>query len=138
MTQTTEQPPSPEVLRQGYEPPEVNNRVMLTFFIIFISLAVVVNLGLWGLLKAYMREPRAVDVKMSAAPAPKRFPQPDLQPVQAHNQLPWQDLQDLQRQKADIFRQLGWTVNSSNGIPSIPDDIVNELAQQRNAKGGAK
>src|SRR5580704_11187778 len=124
MMQTAEKPPSPEALRQGYEPPDVGNRGLLIFFVIFLATAVVVNLGLWGLLKIYMSEPRSVDVKLSAAPAAKRFPQPDLQPVQSHNQLPWQDLQDLKREKADLFRQLGWNINPSTGVPSIPDDIV--------------
>src|SRR5580700_4238510 len=100
MTQTAEQPPSPEALRHGYEPPEVGNRGLLVFFLIFVATAIVLNFALWGLLKIYMSEPRSVDVKVSAAPAQKRFPQPDLQPVQSHNELPWQDLQDLKREKA--------------------------------------
>jgi hypothetical protein len=138
MTRTAEKPPTPEALRQGYEPPDVGNRGLLIFFVIFLATAVVVNLGLWGLLKIYISEPRSVNVKISAAPAQKRFPQPDLQPVQSHNQLPWQDLQDLKREKADLFRQLGWNVNPSTGVPSIPDDIVNQLAQRRNSNGGGK
>ena len=138
MTETTEQPPSQQTIRQGYEPPDVNNRALLIFAVIFVLFAIGANIGLWGLLKFYISEPRSVDVLPSAAPPPQRFPAPNLQPIQRHNQLPWQDLQDLQREKAEIFTQLGWKVDPDNGVPRIPDNIVSQLAEQRNSKVGGK
>src|SRR6202034_1173719 len=106
MTQTAEQPPSPQALERGYEPPEVNNRGLVVFFIIFAAVAVIINVGLWGLFKFYIAERRPVDAAMSAAPPQQRFPAPNLQPIERHNELPWQDLQDLQNEKNEIFKQL--------------------------------
>ena len=138
MTHSTQQPPSPQSLRQGYEPPDVNNVGMLIFFVIFVLTAIVIYLGLWGLIKFYDATPRTVDAATSAAPKQQRFPPPNLQPIQSHNQLPWQDLQDLRNQKNKIFTQLGWNVNQSSGVPTIPDDVVNKLADQRSGKGGGR
>jgi hypothetical protein len=138
MTHGTEQPPSTESLRQGYEPPDVNNRGLLIFFAIFVLTAVVINLGLWGLIKYYVSLPRAVDTITSAAPRPQRFPPPNIQPIEKHNQLPWQDLQDLRNEKNQIFKQLGWNINSDSGVPAIPDDVVSQLAKERSGKGGGR
>jgi hypothetical protein len=141
MTQTTEQPPSPQALEQGYEEPGINNRGLMIFFVIFIVTAVVLNFGLWALVKFYLHQPRSADVVVSTAPAQERFPPPNLQPIQRHNELPREDLADLRREKNEIFKQLGWSINADTDRPMIPDQIVSQLSGQRNsspttAKGG--
>ena len=140
MTQETEQLPSPQALKQGYEPPDVSNRGLLIFFVLFIGMGVVVQVGLWWLTKYYIHQPRAVDTVISAAPAQPRFPAPNLQPIEKHNQLPWQDLQDLQREKNGILQNLGWKIDADTGLPVIPDTIVSELARERGQtpKGGGQ
>jgi hypothetical protein len=131
MTQTERQPPTPQALKQGYEPSDINVRALFVFIIIFILSAVVIQIGLWELLKFYTSLPRSADVVTSAAPAPQRFPAPNLQPIEKHNQLPWEDLADLQHEKGMIFEQLGWPVNDVTKQPQIPDSIVTELAKGR-------
>jgi hypothetical protein len=146
MTETTDQLPPEEILKQGYEPPDVNMRGLMIFFAIFLAVAVGLNFGLWGLLKVYLAEPRKVEVSVSAAPEQKRFPAPNLQPIEKHNQMPWEDLRDLMQQKAEVFQQLGWTVKSPDGmskipdyvVPTIPDDVVKKLAEERKKQGGGQ
>ncbi|HUB23838.1 MAG TPA: hypothetical protein VL992_00315 [Tepidisphaeraceae bacterium] len=127
MTPEVQQPP-PQIVRQGYEPPDVSNRSLMIFFLVFVVVGAAINVGIWGLLKLYMAEPRAADVITSAAPAPDRFPPPNLQPIEKHNQLPWQDMQDLRREKNAILEQLGWPIDPGTGAATIPDAIVNQLA----------
>jgi hypothetical protein len=134
MSQTDEQSPSPQVLEQGYEPSDVSVRGLMIFLVIFVVGAVVIQFGLWELVKYYVSLPRSADVVTSAAPAPRRFPAPNLQPIETHNQLPWQDLADLRREKGLIFDELGWTTDASTGQPVIPDQIVNALAKDRSEK----
>lgn len=136
--QSTRQPPSTRSLQRGYEPPDVSNVGMLIFFAIFIATAIVINLGVWGLIKYYDAMPRNVDVPLSAAPKQTRFPPPNLQPIEKHNQLPWQDLRDFRNEKNQLFTQLGWKVDSKSGVPKIPDNIVSQLANQRSGKGGGR
>jgi len=131
MTESEPQSPSREALEQGYEPSDVNVRGLLIFVIIFVVGAVVIQAGLWGLLKFYNSLPRTADAVTSAAPIQERFPAPNLQPIEKHNQLPWQDLADLQHEKGMIFDALGWTIDPDTKEPRIPEQIVNSLAKDR-------
>ncbi len=137
MTQDVEQPPSPQALKQGYEPPDVSNRGLLIFFIIFVLFGAAVQAGVWMLTKYYLNLPRTVDAVTSAAPPQERFVPPHLQPIQNHNELPREDLADLRREKAQIFKQLGWKTDPDTGVPVIPDQIVNELAKERRQNSAA-
>lgn len=132
MTETPEKPPSEKSLQLGYEPPGVNNLGLLIFFVIFILVAVGLQFGLWGLLKVYLHEPRPADVVTSASPPQPRFKAPHLQPTQQHDKLPSGDLDDLRREKNEIFQGMGWSLDPQSGAPVIPDSIVDELAKQRN------
>jgi Na+-transporting methylmalonyl-CoA/oxaloacetate decarboxylase gamma subunit len=144
MTQGIEQPPSPRVLEQGYEPPDVSNLGLIVFFIILVLLITVVQVGVWALIKHYVQLPRAADTVTSIAPAPARFPAPNLQPVEKHNALPREDLQMFLKEKNGILQRLGWNIDPQTGLPEIPDQIVNELAKERGgnstsaAQGGGR
>ena len=127
-------PPPRRIVEQGYEPPDVSNRGLLIFFLVFVVVGALINVGIWGLLKVYMAEPRTADVPTSAAPAPDRFPPPNLQPIEKHNESPWQDMNDLREQKNQILEQLGWPIDPATGAAKIPDSIVNQLAAKEKAK----
>ncbi len=131
MTHADQQSPSPQALQQGYERSEVSVRGLMIFLVIFLVSAVVIHAGVWILAEYYLAQPRAADVVTSAATPPERFPPPNLQPIEKHNELPWQDLADLRREKGLIFDELGWTTDPTTRQPRIPDDIVNKLATQR-------
>ena len=134
MSQTVEKPPSEETVKRGYELPDVSNKGMIIFFALFVLLGVVVHLVVWGLTEYFIRQPRDVDTVISAAPAQQRFPPPNLQPIERHNQLPYQDLADLRREEGQVFEQLGWKMDPETRTPHIPDDVVNQLARERGAK----
>jgi hypothetical protein len=137
MSQTTTTSPTAKALKQGYEPSDVNTRGLLIFFICFALGGIVVQGGLWWLFKDYyMHQPRSVDEQTSAAPAPLRFPSPNLQPTEQHNKMPWQDLAKLRQEKGEIFKQMGWTPDFAQGTGTVPDEIIARLAEQRG--GGSK
>jgi hypothetical protein len=138
MTQTEEQPPTQETIRRGYELPDVSVKGLLIFFVIFVVMGAAAHICAWFLTIHFLEQPRSVDVVISAAPPQQRFPEPNLQPSETHNQLDWQDMDDLRRQKNQIFQQLGWNIDPETGAARIPDDIVNQLAAQRAAKGATK
>src|SRR5260221_202913 len=108
MTQVAQHPPDPQALEQGYEPPDVNYRGLTIFLVVFIASGVVVQGGLWELCKYYVSVPRSVEEVTSAVPRQQRFPEPRLQPTESHNRSPEEDLQELGREKDEVFRQLGW------------------------------
>jgi hypothetical protein len=138
MTQTEEKPPSQETIRRGYELPDVSVKGLLIFFVIFLVMGALVHLCAWTLTVYFLHQPRDVDAVISAAPPQKRFPPPNLQPIESHNQFDWQDMNDLRREKNQIFEQLGWKIDPDTGAARIPDDIVNQLAAQRAGKGAGK
>jgi hypothetical protein len=134
VTLQEEQPPPPDIVAQGCETPDVSNRGLLIFFVSFLILCAVIIFGMWGLLKLYIAQPRIADQTTSAAPQPDRFAPPDLQPIQKHNQLPYQDLQDLRREKDALLIRMGWTIDPRTGAAEIPDAVVNQLAQKEKPK----
>ena len=46
-----------------------------------------------------------------------------------HDTLPWQDMEQLRTDEADIFERMGWRLDS-HGQPRVPDRIVQELIQR--------
>jgi hypothetical protein len=133
MTETEEHPPTSETVAQGYEPPDINVRGVVVFLMIFLVGAIIIQVGLWGVLKVYSGLPRTADIVTSAAPPPARFLPPNLQPTEQHNQFPWQDLAQLRQEKTQIFDQLGWKTDPETQTPLIPDAIIAQLRKERPA-----
>ena len=138
MTQTEEKPPSQETIRRGYELPDVSVKGLVIFFIVFVLMGALVHVCAWMLTIYFLHQPRDVDTVISAAPPQNRFPAPNLQPIEKHNQFDWQDMDDLRRQKNQLFEQLGWSIDPETGAAKIPDSIVNQLAAQRAGNGAPK
>lgn len=134
MTTSAPQNPASQALRQGYEPPDVSYVGLVIFFIVFVAVGFLIHFALAAILDVYLHEPRSVDAITSAAPKVQRFPAPNLQPTQSHNELPREDLHDLQVEKNRFFNQLGWTLDPITGAPIIPDEVISRLAQQRGSK----
>jgi hypothetical protein len=133
MEPTHEQPPSPAALRQGYEPPGVSVKALGVFLVLFLLMAVAVHAGIWFLNKHLLDRPRGADAETSAIPVIRQFPQPDVQPSESHNKMPWEDLADLRQAEAARFEQLGWKADPETGSAVIPDSIVLKLAQRYKA-----
>jgi hypothetical protein len=129
-----EKPPSPIALRQGYEPPDLNVRGLLIFLVVFLVTAVVIHVGIWFLNEYLLRRPRPADAVTSAVPVVRQFPEPDVQPSEWHNHVPWQDMADLRRSEAARFGQLGWKADPATGSAVIPDSIVASLAERYKGK----
>lgn len=134
MTEAQEHPPAPAVIGRGYESSEISIRGVLWFVVIFLFTAVVLHIALWYLLNWYGSDRRVVDVPASNVPQIDDFPEPNLQPTQQHNRLPFQDIGELLRRWDSLFGQMGWKINPQTGQPTIPDDIVTQLAHRYNGR----
>ena|ERR1051326_7238495 len=125
------QVPSPDSLRRGYELPSVNLRGLGLFFILFIVTAIVLHLGLWGLLKFGTQGKRTVDYPESAVEFHAPPPGPQLQPSPAHPYVPAQDLAQMREEENRLFAKLGWQTEGSGGHVTIPETILVELTSKR-------
>ena len=137
MAHTRAQPgPLPEALEKGYEPHDLKTKWIVWFIVIFIVLAVVIQLGLWLLLVNLGSSRRIVDEPRSVLNAQEPAPSPSIQPTQQHDALPKEDLEAMRKQEDAVFSQLGWEVNSQTHQVSVPDALVKRVAQAQT--GGAR
>ena len=111
---------------------------MLIFLLIFIVGTVLMQVGIWQLLKVLSPLPRTADVVTSARHAGRISRLPIFQPTEQHNQFPWQDLAQLRQEKAQLFDQLGWKTDPETQTPEIPDSIIAQLQKERPSPAGVQ
>ena len=59
---------------------------------------------------------------------PDTFHAPPLQPTQAHDRLPRQDLEAMRRDEDSVFQDLGWQVDPVHHVATPPENLVRQIA----------
>jgi hypothetical protein len=131
--------PLPETVAKGYEVHDLKTSWIVWCAVIFILAAIVIQLGLWYMLKAVAAHKRAVDEPQSVLIDEPPVPTAPLQPTQQHDRTPPEDLEAMRQREDAVFEQLGWQVNPKTHDVTIPGDIVQRIAKNRAAQpGGAR
>src|SRR5436309_500054 len=96
-------PPSPEALAQGYEPARVSIRGLFIFLICFAISIVLIWVAVWYFEKLLLANERQADQPRSAIADQQPPPPPRIQPSMSHDQLPYQDLEDMRSNEDSVF-----------------------------------
>jgi hypothetical protein len=130
-------PPSPEALAQGYEPAEIRVRGLFIFLICFAISIVLIWVIVWYVEKAFLANERQADQPRSAIADQQPPPPPRIQPSMPHDQLPYQDLEDMRSNEDSVFAKLGWQVDSKTHAVIMPDSILQRVEQSEAARKSA-
>jgi hypothetical protein len=151
------QAPSSESLEAGYERSTISVKGLAWFLLVLIATAVVIHIGVWYLYRDYVRsdersdrpfsaltDPGAIDqynrshgarLGVTAAPQP---PPPRIQPTAPEHNLPADDLRQMHQSEDEIFRRMGWTVDSQTHAqiripPQVVSAVIREESQRQQA-----
>lgn len=122
---------SAESRKRGYEASTITVRGLGIFLALFCVGGVVIQIGVWILLKFYMAERRNADVPKSAVERVERAIEPSLQPSPAHDTTPPQDLATMHEAENRVFAHMGWEIDSDSGEARIPGQIAITLESRR-------
>ncbi len=129
MEKTLLSEPPREAIDRGYEVGDVNLRAAMWWIvgsIIFFLLAHVFLTTVWHVtyrMAAASDEPRSA-VTDEQPPANR----PPLQPSIWHDTTPYQDMQIMREQEAQVFNSIGWKPDEKTLLPHVPDEIVNKVS----------
>jgi hypothetical protein len=125
------EPSQDESLRRGHETRDAGLRPIVIFVVALFVSAVVIQLGVWGLMRHDERRNAAAD------PTPSPFandrtppPEPRLQPSFSHNSLPHEDLAILRARWQKELTSYG-LVPGEPGRVRIPVDRAMEIMVEK-------
>jgi hypothetical protein len=116
-----------------HEESDINIRAIVTFVVVLTTIAVLIQLSMYGLFKVFEKIEDRTETSVSPlAPSPTQlttekvtgFPAPSLQ------QTPWADLTKLRAEEAAYLHGYGW-VDQKTGIGRIPIDRAKALLLEK-------
>lgn len=117
-----------------HEGTQLNLRALIKFTIWFVIGTIAIHLLIWWIFVMFrsaaahnVREITGVKAEHMAPPEPR------LQPSEAHNRLPAQDMALMRKAELEEFAKRGW-VDASNGHVRVPPAIVEQLAKMSEQK----